>query len=246
LIIKNPKAFEKRPACVLLDFDNTLYDYASCNNAGMEAARRLAQRVLNLAPGDFDQCFADARTELKARLGRTASSHSRLLYFQRTVERAGFGSQPFVVLQLEQAFWREYLDVAVLYPEALDFLDDLRSAGIPSVLVTDLTAQIQMRKMILLGLDRSIEWIVSSEETGADKPSPLAFELALAKLGGVEGPVWFIGDDIDCDLAGAKAAVGAVTLLKTTDGVKPPASPDVDAAFSDFGKLRKLFAGTAI
>ena len=243
MIIKNAKAFAARPACVLLDLDNTLYDYKVCNDAGMNAARALAQQTLNLAPADFDTCFAAARTELKARLGRTAASHSRLLYFQRTVERAGFGSQPFGVLQLEQAFWRAYLGAARLHSGVLDFLDDLRIAGVPSVIVTDLTTQIQMRKMILLGLDKHIEWLVTSEEIGADKPAALAFEVALAKLGGVEGPVWFIGDNPEADLAGAKAAINAVTLQKIDEG--RAAAPNADAAFSDFGKLRKLFAKTA-
>ena len=242
MIIKQPKAFAVRPACVLLDLDNTLYDYKVCNDAGMSAARALAQQALNLSPADFDTCFASARTELKARLGPTGASHSRLLYFQRTVERAGFGSQPFVVLQLEQAFWRAYLGAARLHPGVLDFLDDLRIAGVPSVIVTDLTAQIQMRKMILLGLDKYVEWLVTSEETGADKPAAIGFEIALAKLGGVEGPVWFIGDDPDADLAGAKSALNAVTLQKTDND--RAASPQADAAFSDFGKLRKLFAKT--
>lgn len=243
MIIKTTKAFKTRPACVLLDLDNTLYDYKACNDSGMAATRALAQQTLNLAPADFDTCFAAARTELKARLGKTAASHSRLLYFQRTVERAGFGSQPFVVLQLEQAFWRAYLGAARLHPGVLEFLDDLRIAGVPSVIVTDLTAQIQMRKMILLGLDKHIEWLVTSEEIGADKPAALGFEVALAKLGGVEGPVWFVGDHPEADLAGARSAVNAVTLQKFEEG--HPVSPIADAAFSDFNKLRKLFAKTA-
>jgi len=242
MIIRRPEAFSQRPSAVLLDFDNTLYDYFSCNKPGMEAARGLAQRLLNISPADFDQCFADARSELKTRLGPIASSHSRLLYFQRTIERAGFASQPFVVLQLEQAFWRAYLDAAVLFPQALDFLDDLRIAGIPSVILTDQTAQIQMRKMILLGVDKAVDWLVTSEETGADKPAPLGFELALAKIGGVEGPVWFIGDEIEHDIAGAKAAIDAITLLKVAGNASPPASDKVDAAFSDFGELRRLLA----
>ena len=157
MIIKRPKAFETRPACVLLDLDNTLYAYKVCNSAGMDAARALAQQTLNLAPADFDACFASARTELKARLGATAASHSRLLYFQRTIERAGFGSQPFVVLQLEQAFWRAYLGAARLHAGVLDFLDDLRIAGVPSVIVTDLTERRQSENALRRISDELLE-----------------------------------------------------------------------------------------
>lgn len=241
--IFNHDAFARRPSCVLIDLDNTLFEYAICNVAGMDAAKALTQKLLNLAPADFDRCFADARSELKARLGPIGASHSRLLYFQRMVERAGFGSQPFVMLQLEQAYWRAYLDASKLFEHALDFLDDLRIAGIPAVVVTDLTAQIQLRKLIILGLDRVVDWIVTSEESGADKPAPNSFELALAKIGGVEGQVWMVGDDFRCDLIGAKTAVGAVTLQKLHDGVIPaPPEDKIDAAFNNFAEVRNLLA----
>ena len=242
--LHNADLFTQRPAAVLLDLDNTLYAYPPCNAAGMAAAAELAHKLHGISAADFTQCFNDARAELKARLGPVAASHSRLLYFQRTIERAGFASQPFAVLQLEQAFWRAYLDAAVLFPHALDFLDDLRIAGVPAVIVTDLTAQIQLRKMILLGIDKMVDWLVTSEESGADKPAALGFELALAKLGGVEGPVWFIGDSIDGDMAGAKAAIDAVTLLKVERGAV--SHPAVDASFSDFAALRRLFARTSL
>ncbi len=243
MIIVRPEAFSRRPSCVLLDFDNTLYPYAPCNEAGMKAARELAQRLLNIAPADFDQCFRDARTELKDRLGASASSHSRLLYFQRTIERAGFTSQPAVALQIEQAFWRTYMDAIALFPGALDFLHDLRIAGVPVVIVTDLTAQIQMRKIVLLGLDRVVDWVVTSEESGADKPDPRGFELALAKFGGVEGDVWSIGDSIRCDLEGARKAVGASTLHKVEGKPAKPADAEyIDAVFADFADLRRMFA----
>ena len=91
MTLLNPAAFERRPCCVLLDLDNTLYEYAPCNAAGQAAAASLAHQLLNLSRGDFDRCFAQARKETKARLAETGSSHSRLLYFQRTIELAGFG-----------------------------------------------------------------------------------------------------------------------------------------------------------
>jgi putative hydrolase of the HAD superfamily len=135
------------------------------------------------------------------------------------------------------------MDRITLYSGVLDFLHDLRIAGVPVAIVTDLTAQIQLRKMVLLGLDRVVDWIVTSEESGADKPDPRGFELAVAKLGGVEGRIWSIGDDIACDLAGARQALDATTLLKVTGKpAVPPSADGVDAVFSDFSDVRRLFA----
>lgn len=250
--ILNPKSFGSQPSCVLLDLDNTFYEYAPCHAAGMASAEAVASNLLTINSADFRACFADARTELKNRLGKTAASHSRLLYFQRAIERAGLSTQPLAALQMEQAYWREFLNTATVFDEALEFLDDLRIAGIPTVIVTDLTAQIQLRKILHFGLDRYIDLVVTSEETGADKPSPANFELALAKLGGVEGVVWMIGEEPRSDICGARAAVGAVGLQKKHAGVKILEGDDApDAVFDGFGDLRRFFAklppqGTAL
>ncbi|MBI0477185.1 HAD family hydrolase [Sphingomonas sp. MA1305] len=243
--ILKPAAFTTQPACVLLDFDDTLYEYAPANAAGMDAACALARQVLNIQPRDFLDCFADARAEVKRRLGRIASSHSRLLYFQRTIERAGFRTQPLIVLNLEQAYWRAFLDVARLFPEVVDFLDDLRINGTQTVIVTDLTAQIQFRKIIHFGIDRYIDWIVTSEESGVDKPDPTNFELALAKLGGVEGPVWMIGEQPRSDIRGAREAVGAIGIQKRHAGVvvESDGAGVPDAVFDDYGSLRRFLRG---
>lgn len=240
--ILNPQAFAALPACVLLDLDNTLYEYAPAHAHGTAAAMRLAQDQLNITEADFKSCLADARTEIKNRLGRTAAAHHRLLYFQRMIERAGLSSQPLVAMQMDQAYWRAFMSAAELFDQVTDFLDDLRIAGIPIVIVTDLVAHIQFRKILHFGLDRYVDWIVTSEEVGTDKPAPAAFEYALAKLGGVEGPVWMIGEEPRSDIGGARAAVGAIGLQKRHEGVEifrdGPNSPDL--IFDRFGELREL------
>ena len=114
MIVHTADAFRQPPTCVLLDLDDTLYDYASCNDAGMAAARRLARTLLKLEGADFDRAFHQARRDLKSVLGSTAASHSRLLYFQHTLEIAGFASQPYVALQLDQGFNRRLVDGGVL------------------------------------------------------------------------------------------------------------------------------------
>lgn len=245
--LRRPAAFQVKPSCVLLDLDNTFYAYEPCHAAGLAAAQALAAQELNLSARDFAACYSDARTELKNRLGKTAASHNRVLYFQRALELAGFATQPLIALQLEQAYWRAFLSAAELFDEAVEFLDDLRIAGIPAVIATDLTAAIQLRKMVHFGLDRLVDWLVTSEEAGADKPDPRIFELALAKLGGVEGVVWMVGEEPRSDMAGAKAAVGAVCLQKKHKGVRVetdgPGAPD--AVFERFGDLRRLLARLA-
>jgi putative hydrolase of the HAD superfamily len=236
-----PTPFSELPRCVLFDLDNTLYEYSPCNQAGMVAAKAFANQTFNLAGDEFDEHFAHARKEVKERLGTIGASHSRLLYFQRLLERAGFAGEFGAVLQMERAFWLAYLDTAELFPDVREFLDDLRIAGIPRLIVTDLPAEIQFRKLLSLELDELIDGIVTSEESGQDKPSPVGFRMAIDKIPTGEGPIWMIGDDADCDLAGAKAAIGALTIQKVHPGVKKQTDPaSVDLAIQSFSEIRKL------
>lgn len=243
--IIDPTILHTAPSCVLLDLDNTLYPYDPAHTAGMAAARQFAETHLRIAGQDFDRCFEDARQELKHRLGKVAASHNRLLYFQRTLEKAGLATQSFAALQMEQAYWSAFLDASELFPEALDFLDDLRIAGVPTVIVTDLTTQIQHRKMLYFGLNRFVDWMVTSEEAGADKPDPRIFHLALAKIGGVEGAIWMIGDNAIGDIAGARQALGCLTIQKRHNGVREGAGDErPHASFEAYGELRRLLART--
>jgi putative hydrolase of the HAD superfamily len=227
-----------RPNCVLLDIDNTIYEDEPCHQAGMEAACAGALQLLQVLPQAFRSAWSDARTEIKRRLGKTAASHHRLLYIQRAIERLGLASQVAATLQIQNAYWTAFLERAQLLPDVYEFLDDLRLYGIPVVVITDLTAEIQFRKFLLWRLDRYVDWIVTSEEAGADKPAPQVFELALAKLGGVEGAIWMVGDSAECDMTGAKKAIGAVTIQMTHG--RGAACADADFSVPTFAQLRGL------
>lgn len=240
LSIRSTEKFAMPPAALLLDLDNTLYPYDVSHRSALKQVREKAGRLLAIAPHDFDSLFDRARNEVKARLGRTAASHSRLLYFQRLIELAGLKTQVLTALDLEQTYWRSFLADAHLFDEVLEFLDDIRQLAAPVVIVTDLTAQIQFRKIVHFGLDRYIDYVVTSEEAGADKPARAPFELALDKVGTIAGPVWMIGDDA-CDVTGSTAIGTIVSIQKVNSGAGQPNTLP-DAIFETFTELRALVA----
>ena len=236
--IRNKQAFSKRPSAVLMDIDNTLYPYDPAHAAASDAAMRKAIRLLGVKQNEFEPALAEAKREVKDILKETASAHSRLLYFARTLERLGMKSQPLMALDLEQTYWRSFLSASRLFPQVKEFLEDLRVAGIPAAAVTDLTAQIQFRKLIYFGLDHHFDHIVTSEEAGVEKPAAKPFTMALERLSLKTGElVWFVGDDAKKDIAGAKSALGALTLQKRHEGVV--VSNQADAVFDDFRELRE-------
>jgi len=81
------------------------------------------------------------------------------------------GTRIFLALDLEQTYWREFLVNTRLFPGVREFLQQLKSIGIKTANITDLTAQIQFRKMVYFGLDEYFDYVVTSEEAGCDKPN---------------------------------------------------------------------------
>ncbi len=244
LTLHRPDVFRHPPDAVLFDTDNTLYPYRPAHDAAMKAVRIKASRLFGIDPEKFDQAFYAARDSTKERLRHTASSHSRLLYFQQMLEIIGLGSQVLLALDLEQTYWRTFLSNARLFEGVKDFLDDLRIAGIPTAIVTDLTAQIQFRKIVYFGLDHYFDYIVTSEEAGFDKPHAAPFEIAVAKMRPQGTCIWMIGDNPENDIGGAKKAINAVTLQKIHEGVQiGEGENQPDALLHDYQSLRELFEG---
>lgn len=239
--IHSPEKFRTKPDCVLFDLDNTLYPYDPAHEAALAAVKLKVTKNFSLDEKTFDHAFEEAKQQTKQQLKNTAASHSRLLYMQKMLELLGLGSQVLFALDLEQTYWRTFLADAQLFPHAKEFLDDLRLNNIPTAIVSDLTAQIQFRKMIYFGLDDYFDCVVTSEEAGQEKPHAAPFHLALQKIQAKGKNIWMIGDNAAKDITGAKSAINAVTIQKIHPGVTlgtGEASPD--CSFEDFAELRAL------
>jgi len=232
----------KKPKAVVFDTDNTLYPYEAAHNAAMEAVRSKGISSLNVTQQEFDGAFKKARSDVKKKLQDTASSHSRLLYFQRTIEYLGLGTKILLTLDLEQAYWRAFLINARLFPGVKDFIYQLKSDKVITANVTDLTAQIQFRKMVYLGMDEHFDYVVTSEEAGKDKPHSAPFDIILSKIGVAPSDIWMIGDNPINDIEGALAA-GMVPFQKIHDGVKVSQiiKDGNGIAFEDFYKLLDVY-----
>jgi HAD superfamily hydrolase (TIGR01549 family) len=239
--IMNQSCFTRLPDAVLFDTDNTLYPYDPAHIAAQEAVKRKVMSTFSISAADFDSAFSEARKQIKTRLGQTASSHSRLLYLQRMLEIMGLGSQVLLALDFEQTYWRTFLANADLFDDVKELLDDLRLLGIPTAIVTDLTAQIQFRKVVYFGLDHYFNYIVTSEEAGFDKPHAAPFQIALEKMQPKGDCIWMIGDNPVNDIRGGREQINAITLQKLHDGVILGDGINApDASFKEFKELRVL------
>lgn len=184
-----------KPTLVIFDLDDTLYPYEPSNEKAHRALVVAGARETGLPEAKFDEVLSESRLMVKSRLGKTGASHSRLLYIHEALNRLGFANQPALSLALEQTFWREYLLSMQLRVGAEELLLSLRFNHIPIALVTDLTLQIQLRKLNYLKLDAFFDAIVASEETSGDKLTLEPFKTLAQRVEPAWlDNVWFVGD----------------------------------------------------
>ncbi len=231
-----------KPDAVLFDTDNTLYEYEPANNKAVKEVALKMKNLIGISEKNFLEKYSQAKKEIKMQLGNTASSHSRLLYFQRVLEIIGLKAQLLIALDLEQTFWRTFLENAPLFEGVKDFFFTLKKEDIPIAIVTDLTSHIQFRKLTYFGLEDVFDAVVTSEEVGADKPDKKIFTLALDKLRLTsKNRIWMIGDNPYADIFGGKQ-INSLTLQKIHKGIEQGLnenSPDI--IFDNFNDLKRYF-----
>ena len=190
---------------VIFDLDNTLYNFDAANEFGIRALAAYTEPVFGWDYPKMKDLYEESREKLTERMGDVGSAHNRLLRFQNLLEEKKLPLHPHA-LEMAKAYWRGVLDNMALSPGAREIMEELRRMGIRIGLGTDMTAYIQYEKLIRLGLMEYMDFIVSSEEAGTDKPGNAFFMLCARKAGCLPGECLFIGDNIVRDYGGAAAA----------------------------------------
>ena len=220
---------------VIFDIDNTFYPYDPCDRAGIENMYLTFTKIADCTRDGFNALLSEAKRDIKSMTAGTAACHNRLLYVQRICELSGCYSSANV-LDLYDSYWNAYLENIELYDNVCEVLESLRLSGIKIGFCTDLTANIQMRKIVRLGIDEYPDAVVTSEECGAEKPSEVPFRMILKKLGVCDpSEAVMVGDDPLKDYQGAiNAGMKAILFGNGSDD---------SVRVSDFYELEKALKG---
>ena len=216
---------------VIFDIDNTVYSYDVCNNKGEQAMYGYLLSKNYLTKEEFILLLSAAKAYVKRNNGGTAACHNRMLYSQHICESFGI-YDPTAVIELYNAYWDSYFSVMKLFDGAEKLMYELADSGIRIAFCTDLTADIQLRKLVKLGLGKLPHMLVTSEEVGAEKPDRKMFEAVLEKLDVPADEAVMIGDSAEKDILGAQK-VGIHGILFGSE------SDEYDHA-CDFGELSRI------
>jgi FMN phosphatase YigB (HAD superfamily) len=127
---------------------------------------------------------------------------------------------------LELGFWNAGVETRPM-PGVVMALQSFRDADIPMGVVSNSSfrADVIRHELSKHGLDGFIDVFVASAEYVVRKPNPLGMEAAAGRLGLPCSDIWFVGDRLDTDIAGASAAGMTPVLFSRPAGpvADPPA-----------------------
>ena len=215
------KRLPRKPAGVLFDLDDTLYNRRSTFRAWSETFLRERLGII-----DHAEC-------------------ARQLRWMESLDANGYGSKHAVIVEMShrfpnaagtvETFYDEFVDRVAFDPEAESLLDHLDAAGLPYGVVTNGSPR-QLRKVEALGLGERTRTILISEIFGAKKPEPAIFLAAARSIDVAPGDILFVGDHPLNDIAGARS-VGMMTAWLHRNRPWPDGLDPADLTIDDLIQL---------
>lgn len=190
---------------VIFDIDNTLYSYDNCHIVAWDALCRYAQQNLGMSREQFTRSHTAAAETVAQRLGAPcAALHDRLLRYQVLLEENGLALGH--ALPMSERYWDTLIAAATPAPGIMQCLSALKQAGYILGIGTDMTIDVQLKKLNALKMLQFFDFIVSSEEVLAEKPSQKLFQCCAHKAGVPAEQCLFVGDHLKKDIQGAENA----------------------------------------
>lgn len=187
-----------RYKCVLMDIDDTLFDFIPGNQNAINA---LMEELSLSSPTVFDEYQAINHECWKAlERGEMDQATLHVERFRRFLSMKNRSDDPEEVA----ARFAELLGQQVIpLPNAYETVEEL-SRHLPVILLTNGITVIQKARLAASPVRNWIEKMVISQEVGVSKPDPRIFEIA---LGGIDPKeALMIGDGTGSDIRGANNA----------------------------------------
>jgi putative hydrolase of the HAD superfamily len=215
------------------DFFGTLVEAkAEANHCISSICQKLHQHEINLSHDEFTRTYRAVASDQREVRRSTQKEVSNSILLAETLKRLGYdveASSPPIVEAVEAYFkpWK-----LAVYEDAGRAVERLRSAY-RFGLISNFTDTLFLRSSLhRLGLEDYFEFVLVSEEVGWRKPHPLIFNRFLDLMGVEASETLFVGDDLRCDIFGAKN-VGMKTAW-IVRGLNREADEEVNAIQPDY------------
>lgn len=151
---------------------------------------------------------------------RTLNPNEQWTFFARYEQLVLKGAGHDVDLAVAGEIWahirkQEYR--IALFPDVIAGLDEARTLGLSVGVISNMNTTGE-RLAQDMGLVGHVDWVVTSGETGSEKPDPYIFEVGLQKASAHPNEAVVVGDQIDSDIAGGLGAGISPVLMDRYNG----------------------------
>ena len=206
--------------CIIFDIDGTLYSFKDSNKAALDSLREYCAENFGWSSEEFDEKHLAVQHEIYEDLGYNGSCRDRMLRYQKMLEQSGLPLYPHAV-KLYELYWRKMIDSLSPDGERTEVFKTLKAKGLRIGIGSDMTPYIQMLKLERMEILQYIDFVVTSEEAGLEKPELPIFNMCLRKAKCEANECLFIGDDLKKDYQGAiSAGMNALWINPEAEDVK--------------------------
>jgi putative hydrolase of the HAD superfamily len=196
----------------------------------MRMYKYLNKNGVNASFTVFQQAYNKARDELYAKADTNLEEPHFNVRVYETLKSLGYNygvSSPFVEAATAE-FCAEFMKFVYLDENAKVVLSSLHGKYLLGIISNFAIPECVYELIKTHGLDKLFDVVVVSGAVNKRKPSPEIFKNTLKKLGISACETVFVGDTIDADIDGAKAAgIKAVYLERRVECEAKHASPDI-------------------
>tara|TARA_Y100001936_G_scaffold84560_1_gene83056 strand:- start:36 stop:719 length:684 start_codon:yes stop_codon:yes gene_type:complete len=220
---------------IIFDLDNTLLDFVKMKQFAVKASiRAMNEAGLNV---DEESGYKDVME-----LYMTTGWENQLVFDDYLKQTTGEVSNKILAAGVV-AYRRAREATLLVYPNVNKTLIELLKTQIRLAVVSDAPSREAWMRLYYLNLHHVFDPVLTFDDTGARKPSPKPFKLALEKMNVGPDEALMIGDWPDRDVVGAKQ-IGMKTIFARygdTFGTKESGADwDVNDIYEVVGIIKEL------
>ena len=190
---------------IFFDLDHTLWDFET--NSKLTFERIFKTHRVDVPLEDFLEIYVPLNLAFWKRYRENRISKKDLRYqrLRQAFDALSFPIEDAIINRLSRDYIRYLSSYNNLINNTVDVLNYLNPRYNMHI-ITNGFQEIQEKKLINGGIRHYFDQVVNSEMAGVKKPHPAIFELALERAGVSAAMSLMIGDNLEADILGAKAA----------------------------------------
>jgi putative hydrolase of the HAD superfamily len=213
---------------VLFDLDNTLLDFMHMKRVSVDAA------VAAMIDAGMPLPRHDATKEIYSIYGEEGIEYQEI--FNDFLKKR-FGTVDYKWLAAAVVSYRRARDGALVsYPHVQSTIVELTRRGLKLAVISDAPRMGAWLRLAQLNLHHLFDPVITFEDTGHRKPSPIPFERAMEKLNMKPSELIMIGDWPERDMVGAKS-LGIKTVFARYGDTKGTVKSGADWDIDDISQL---------